>query len=101
MPRVSPVSVYLFPGEGSKYDPSTVQDADPELDGLLGTATEVHADMMFEEGSEGSTDNDDFCILEAPGMGIPVSHLYPHYHLHFPFKSTCLNSFMPPFICHN
>uniref|UniRef100_H3DHC2 Autophagy related 2A n=1 Tax=Tetraodon nigroviridis TaxID=99883 RepID=H3DHC2_TETNG len=71
MPRVSPVSVYLFPGEGSKYDPSTVQDADPELDGLLGTATEVHADMMFEEGSEGSTDNDDFCILEAPGMGIP------------------------------
>lgn len=37
---------------------------------------EAHADMMSEEGSEGSTDNDDFCILEAPGMGIPVcAHL--------------------------
>uniref|UniRef100_A0AAX7UWQ0 Autophagy related 2A n=1 Tax=Astatotilapia calliptera TaxID=8154 RepID=A0AAX7UWQ0_ASTCA len=64
----SPVSVYLFPDEASKHGPSVLQG---ELDGLVATATEAQADMMSEEGSEGSTDNDDFCILEAPGMGIP------------------------------
>lgn len=101
MPRPSPVSVYLFPGEGSKCDPSTVQGNDSELDGLPATATEVQADMVFDEGSEGSNDNDDFCILESPGMGIPVSHLYQDNNLFFTFKSTCLNSFNPPFICHN
>lgn len=84
MPRASPVSVYLFPGEGSKCDPSIVQGDDSELNGLLATATEAQADMVFDEDSEGSNDNDDFCILEAPGMGIPVSHLCPDYHL--PFK---------------
>lgn len=36
-------------------------------------ATEVQADMMLDDASGDSTDNDDFCILEAPGMGIPVS----------------------------
>lgn len=77
MPRASPVSVYLFPGEVSKGDPSAAQGDDSELAGLIGTASEVQADTVFEEGSEGSTDNDDFCILEAPGMGIPVSRLYP------------------------
>lgn len=73
MPRGSPVSVYLFPGEASKRSPSVLMGDDSELDGLVATATEAQADMMSEEGSEGSTDNDDFCILEAPGMGIPVS----------------------------
>ncbi len=73
MPRGSPVSVYLFPGEASKHRPAVLQGDDSELDGLVATATEAQADMMSEEGSEGSTDNDDFCILEAPGMGIPVS----------------------------
>lgn len=67
MPRSSPVSVYLFPDEASKHGPSVLQG---ELDGLVATAKEAQADMS-EEGSEGSTDNDDFCILEAPGMGIP------------------------------
>ncbi|KAM4621735.1 autophagy-related protein 2 homolog A isoform 1-T1 [Polymixia lowei] len=71
VPRGSPVSVYLFPGEAPKPRPSPVQGEEPELDGLVATATEVQADMMSEEGSEGDTDNDDFCILEAPGMGIP------------------------------
>uniref|UniRef100_A0A8C2XJ07 Autophagy related 2A n=1 Tax=Cyclopterus lumpus TaxID=8103 RepID=A0A8C2XJ07_CYCLU len=71
MPRGSPVSVYLFPGEASKRIPSVLQGEDSELDGLVVTATEAQADMMSDEGSEGSTDNDDFCILEAPGMGIP------------------------------
>ncbi|XP_029021444.1 autophagy-related protein 2 homolog A [Betta splendens] len=71
MLRGSPVSVYLFPGEASKHNPSLLQGEDSELDGLIATATEAQADMTSDEGSEGSTDNDDFCILEAPGMGIP------------------------------
>lgn len=100
MPRASPVSVYLFPGEGSKRDPCIVQGDESELSGLIATATEVQADMVFEDDSEGSTDNDDFCILEAPGMGIPVSHLCPDYRLLFPFKSACLHSFNPPLMCH-
>uniref|UniRef100_A0A7N8XN33 Autophagy related 2A n=1 Tax=Mastacembelus armatus TaxID=205130 RepID=A0A7N8XN33_9TELE len=68
-PIGSPVSVYLFPGEAPRT--SVLQGEDSELDGRIPTATEAQADMLFEEGSEGSTDNDDFCILEAPGMGIP------------------------------
>ncbi|KAF0039814.1 hypothetical protein F2P81_008049 [Scophthalmus maximus] len=76
MRRGSPVSVYLFPGEAPKRSPSVLQEEeeeeeDSELDGLVATATEAQADVMSEEGSDGSTDNDDFCILEAPGMGIP------------------------------
>lgn len=70
-PRASPVSVYLFPGEGSTQSPSFLPREDSELDGLVATAMEVQPDMMLDDGSEGSTDNDDFCILEAPGMGIP------------------------------
>ncbi|XP_037531173.1 autophagy-related protein 2 homolog A [Nematolebias whitei] len=69
--RGSPVSVYLFPGEASKHSLAGLQREDSELDGLVSTAMEAQADMMLDEGSDGSTDNDDFCILEAPGMGIP------------------------------
>ncbi|XP_060783916.1 autophagy-related protein 2 homolog A [Neoarius graeffei] len=69
--RSSPVSVYLFPGEGPKSRSSVLEREESELDQLVVTATEVHADMISEECSEGSTDNDDFCILEAPGIGIP------------------------------
>uniref|UniRef100_A0A8C7G4N1 Autophagy related 2A n=1 Tax=Oncorhynchus kisutch TaxID=8019 RepID=A0A8C7G4N1_ONCKI len=72
VPRGSPVSVYLFPGEAPKLPPPVIIDGEEsELDGLVATATEVQADMMSEEGSECSEDNEDFCILEAPGMGIP------------------------------
>ncbi|KAK5601806.1 hypothetical protein CRENBAI_020163, partial [Crenichthys baileyi] len=71
VPRGSPVSVYLFPGEGSMQSPSILQREDSELDGLVATAMEAQPDMILDDGSEGSTDNDDFCILEAPGMGIP------------------------------
>ncbi|XP_054889953.1 autophagy-related protein 2 homolog A [Poeciliopsis prolifica] len=71
VPRGSPVSVYLFPGEGSKQSPSVLQREESELDGLVATAMEAQPDMILDDGSEGSTDNDDFCILEAPGMGIP------------------------------
>ncbi|XP_051942118.1 autophagy-related protein 2 homolog A isoform X2 [Hippocampus zosterae] len=73
MPRGSPVSVYLFPGEGSRHDLSVLEEEEHSEfdDGQVGMATEAQADMMIEEeSSEGSTDNDDFCILEAPGMGI-------------------------------
>uniref|UniRef100_A0A8B9H989 Autophagy related 2A n=1 Tax=Astyanax mexicanus TaxID=7994 RepID=A0A8B9H989_ASTMX len=69
--RGSPVSVYLFPGEAPKSRAAVPEGDESDLDHLVSTATEAHADMMSEEGSEGSTDNDDFCILEAPGMGIP------------------------------
>ncbi|XP_013861327.1 autophagy-related protein 2 homolog A [Austrofundulus limnaeus] len=71
VPRGSPVSVYLFPGEASKHSLSGLQRDDSELDGLVSTAMEAQADMVLDEGSDGSADNDDFCILEAPGMGIP------------------------------
>ncbi|KAF3693991.1 Autophagy-related protein 2 -like protein A [Channa argus] len=70
VPRGSPVSVYLFPGEASKHSSSVLEGEDSELDQLVATATEAQADMS-DECSEGSSDNDDFCILEAPGMGIP------------------------------
>uniref|UniRef100_A0A8D3E7E6 Autophagy related 2A n=1 Tax=Scophthalmus maximus TaxID=52904 RepID=A0A8D3E7E6_SCOMX len=55
MRRGSPVSVYLFPGEAPKRSPSVLQEEEEE----------------DSELDDGSTDNDDFCILEAPGMGIP------------------------------
>ncbi|XP_059918225.1 autophagy-related protein 2 homolog A [Gadus macrocephalus] len=85
VPRADPVSVYLFPGEAPKRRPSfppgdgeeeeeeqaEEEEPDLELDGLVTTATEVQADGLSQEGSDGSTDNDDFCILEAPGVGIP------------------------------
>uniref|UniRef100_A0A8C5AZW6 Autophagy related 2A n=1 Tax=Gadus morhua TaxID=8049 RepID=A0A8C5AZW6_GADMO len=57
VPRADPVSVYLFPGEAPKRRPSY-----PPGDG---------EEEEEEQGSDGSTDNDDFCILEAPGVGIP------------------------------
>jgi len=92
VPRGDPVSVYLFPGEAPKRRPSFLpvdgdeeeeeegegeeeeeeEDPDMEPDKPVAKATEALADMLSQEGSEGSTDNDDFCILEAPGMGIPV-----------------------------
>uniref|UniRef100_A0A8C7R215 Autophagy related 2A n=1 Tax=Oncorhynchus mykiss TaxID=8022 RepID=A0A8C7R215_ONCMY len=63
---------YLFPGEDPKLRPPVViEGEESKLDRLVATATEVQVDMMSEEGSDGSEDNEDFCILEAPGMGIP------------------------------
>ncbi|XP_051506271.1 autophagy-related protein 2 homolog A-like [Myxocyprinus asiaticus] len=67
--RASPVSVYLFPGEAPKLHPSVLEGVESDLSELVSTAMEV--EMISEEGSEGSIDHDDFCILEAPGMGIP------------------------------
>uniref|UniRef100_A0A8C9TLP9 Autophagy related 2A n=1 Tax=Scleropages formosus TaxID=113540 RepID=A0A8C9TLP9_SCLFO len=69
--RGSPVSVYLFPGEVSKHHPSVPEGEEQEFDGLVAATSELQCDIGSEAGSESSTDNDDFCILEAPGMGIP------------------------------
>ncbi|CAB1325069.1 unnamed protein product [Coregonus sp. 'balchen'] len=53
VPRGSPVSVYLFPGEARKLRPPVViEGEESELDKLVVTATEVQMDMMSEEGSE-------------------------------------------------
>ena len=43
VPRGSPVSVYLFPGEARKLLPPSVpkEGEESELDGLVATATEV------------------------------------------------------------
>ncbi|XP_066575184.1 autophagy-related protein 2 homolog A [Amia ocellicauda] len=75
VPRGSPVSVYLFPGETPKPRPPDsleVEDGEePKLDGLLSAVSEMALEAEAEAGSGNSTDNDDFCILEAPGMGIP------------------------------
>ncbi|XP_055521764.1 autophagy-related protein 2 homolog A-like [Leucoraja erinacea] len=63
--QASPVSVYLFPGENGR-------EKRPALPPVAGADT---PDAAFpSDGSEpesDSTDNDDFCILDAPGMGIP------------------------------
>lgn len=102
MPRSSPVSVYLFPDEASKHGPAVLQ---VEIEGLVATATEAQADMMSEEGSEGSTDNDDFCILEAPGMGIPVrlslllSTLLPFSFLSLLIRSDFLTCSQNVYVC--
>ncbi|XP_074861266.1 autophagy-related protein 2 homolog A isoform X2 [Carettochelys insculpta] len=64
--QTSPVSVYLFPGENSA-------GAKPPA-ALPPAPLEVGLDFCSSEGSEEeseATDNDDFCILDAPGMGIP------------------------------
>ncbi|XP_060711503.1 autophagy-related protein 2 homolog A [Hemiscyllium ocellatum] len=59
----SPVSVYLFPGENNQERPPS--QGPPCLDRM-----DVYPCEGSEAGSD-STDNDDFCILDAPGMGIP------------------------------
>ncbi|XP_043931707.1 autophagy-related protein 2 homolog A [Protopterus annectens] len=64
----SPVSVYLFPGENRTAER---RHAEP----LNSGATMDGLDSFPSDGSEvesDSTDNDDFCILDAPGMGIPA-----------------------------
>uniref|UniRef100_A0A8D0HW69 Autophagy related 2A n=1 Tax=Sphenodon punctatus TaxID=8508 RepID=A0A8D0HW69_SPHPU len=66
MQRASPVSVYLFPGEnGAGGKPRAPDPVAPAEEGL---------DFCSSEGSEEeseATDTDDFCILDAPGTGIP------------------------------
>lgn len=91
--------MYLFPGEGPKSCSSALEGEESDLDQLVVTATEVHADMMSEECSEGSTDNDDFCILEAPGIGIPVSAFFPDCFCSFSLSYMGFDTLLSP-VCH-
>ncbi|KYO28151.1 hypothetical protein Y1Q_0009079 [Alligator mississippiensis] len=63
--QASPVSVYLFPGENGRPPapgpaPGTPLDEGPEPGSPTGSRVEGEA-----------VDADDFCILDAPGLGIP------------------------------
>ncbi|XP_054846840.1 autophagy-related protein 2 homolog A [Eublepharis macularius] len=63
----SPVSVYLFPGEKGAAAKGRVPAPSPAPEGK-------GQDFSPSEDSEGeseATDTDDFCILDAPGTGIP------------------------------
>lgn len=70
LPRTSPVSVYLFPDERSGGPPpSPVGDPTSSL----GSCSEAPEEDKEEEGDGDTLDSDEFCILDAPGLGIPVS----------------------------
>ncbi|XP_041093961.1 autophagy-related protein 2 homolog A [Polyodon spathula] len=59
--QASPVSVYLFPGERTPLRRSASLEGGGE-----------EGDPDSDRQSQGSTEeDDDFCILEAPGLGIP------------------------------
>ncbi|XP_021564067.1 autophagy-related protein 2 homolog A [Carlito syrichta] len=82
LPQASPVSVYLFPGERSGAQPPPPPAGDPP--GSLGSRTEAKDDEKEEEGDGDTLDSDEFCILDAPGLGIPprdgepvVTQLHP------------------------
>ncbi|XP_075401574.1 autophagy-related protein 2 homolog A isoform X2 [Tenrec ecaudatus] len=67
LPQDSPVSVYLFPGERSGAQPPSPSATAPACD--LGPEDK---EEDKEEAAEGDTlDSDEFCILDAPGLGIP------------------------------
>ncbi|XP_044234329.1 autophagy-related protein 2 homolog A isoform X2 [Ursus arctos] len=81
LPQASPVSVYLFPGERSGAQPHLPPVVTPA--GSLGSRSEAKEDEK-EEGDGDTLDSDEFCILDAPGLGIPprdgepvVTQLHP------------------------
>ncbi|XP_044537960.1 autophagy-related protein 2 homolog A [Gracilinanus agilis] len=68
--QASPVSVYLFPGErgGAQPPPSPGGPCESSL----GTKEEeAEEEEEEEEGDGDALDSDEFCILDAPGLGIP------------------------------
>ncbi|XP_076971909.1 autophagy-related protein 2 homolog A isoform X2 [Tamandua tetradactyla] len=65
IPQASPVSVYLFPGEGSGAHAPAEAPA-----GCSGSPSEEKEDEKEEEGEGDTLDSDEFCILDAPGLGI-------------------------------
>ncbi|XP_008578194.1 PREDICTED: autophagy-related protein 2 homolog A isoform X1 [Galeopterus variegatus] len=82
LPPASPVSVYLFPGERSGTQPTSPPAGGPS--GPLGSHSEMKEDEKEEEGDGDTLDSDEFCILDAPGLGIPprdgepvVTQLHP------------------------
>ncbi|XP_023593991.1 autophagy-related protein 2 homolog A [Trichechus manatus latirostris] len=76
LPQASPVSVYLFPGERS--------GAQPPLPSAGAPASSFESEDKEEEVDGDTLDSDEFCILDAPGLGIPprdgepvVTQLHP------------------------
>lgn len=66
LPQASPVSVYLFPGERSGAQaPLPPPGASSHT---LGSKAKEHENE--EEGYGDTLDSDEFCILDAPGLGI-------------------------------
>ncbi|KAB1251445.1 Autophagy-related protein 2-like protein A [Camelus dromedarius] len=66
--QASPVSVYLFPGERSGAQPPSPPVGAPT--GSLRSHSEAKEDEKEEEGDGDTLDSDEFCILDAPGLGI-------------------------------
>ncbi|XP_033716891.1 autophagy-related protein 2 homolog A isoform X2 [Tursiops truncatus] len=66
--QASPVSVYLFPGERSGAQPPSPLVGAPT--GSLGPHSEAKEEEKEEEGDGDTLDSDEFCILDAPGLGI-------------------------------
>ncbi|XP_074087234.1 autophagy-related protein 2 homolog A isoform X1 [Macrotis lagotis] len=70
--QASPVSVYLFPGERSGAQPPPPPD--PSSESSLGAKEEEAEEEEEEDEEDGdgdALDSDEFCILDAPGLGIP------------------------------
>ncbi|CAO2584424.1 Autophagy-related protein 2 homolog A [Lemmus lemmus] len=68
LPQASPVSVYLFPGERSG-----AQAPSPPPGGTSHTLESCYKTKEHdkeEEGDGDTLDSDEFCILDAPGLGI-------------------------------
>ncbi|XP_012969474.1 LOW QUALITY PROTEIN: autophagy-related protein 2 homolog A [Mesocricetus auratus] len=68
LPQASPVSVYLFPGERS-----AAQAPLPPPGGTSHTLESCSKAKEYEKEEEGdgdALDSDEFCILDAPGLGI-------------------------------
>lgn len=70
LPQASPVSVYLFPGERGGAQPPLPPVG--VLAGSLGSCSEAEEGEKENEGDGDTLDSDEFCILDAPGLGIPV-----------------------------
>lgn len=68
--QASPVSVYLFPGERSGAHPPSPAAGAPT--GSLGSRSGAKEAEKEEEGDGDTLDSDEFCILDAPGLGILV-----------------------------
>ncbi|KAJ1066060.1 hypothetical protein K5549_013573 [Capra hircus] len=66
--QASPVSVYLFPGERSGAQPPSPAAGAPT--GSLGSRSRAKEAEKEEEGDVDTLDSDEFCILDAPGLGI-------------------------------
>ncbi|XP_047374675.1 autophagy-related protein 2 homolog A isoform X4 [Sciurus carolinensis] len=82
LPQASPISVYLFPGERGGAQPPSAPPGGPA--GSLGSSSEAKEEEKEEEGDGDTLDSDEFCILDAPGLGIPprdgepvVTQLHP------------------------